>query len=128
VAISLAQLLPRAEALVVTTPQPAAHEVAVRAGQMARKTNMRLLGVIENMSGDIFGAGGGERLAEELEVPLLGSIPLDPLIRACADEGEPLVWVEPDAHSARAIVRLAEAIAETKREGRGIVKALPVLG
>src|SRR5213079_3320795 len=69
VAISLGQLLPRAEALVVTTPQPAAQEVAVRAGLMARKTGMRLIGVVENMSGDVFGSGGGERLAEELGVP-----------------------------------------------------------
>ena len=72
VSISLGQLLPRAEAVVVTTPQPLAQEVAARAALMARKTNMRLLGVIENMSGETFGSGGGERLAGELEVPLLG--------------------------------------------------------
>src|SRR5204863_2273387 len=74
VAISLGQLLPRAEAVLVTTPQPAAQEVAIRAGTMARKTNMRLLGVVENMSGDVFGIGGGDRLGEELEVPVFGSI------------------------------------------------------
>src|SRR5436190_16989597 len=90
VAISLGQLLPRAEAVLVTTPQPAAQEVAIRAGTMARKTNMRLLGVVENMSGDVFGIGGGDRLAEELDVPLFGSIPLDPMIRECADAGEPV--------------------------------------
>jgi ATP-binding protein involved in chromosome partitioning len=128
VAISLGQLLPRAEAIVVTTPQPAAQEVAVRAGLMAQKTNMRLIGVIENMIGEVFGAGGGERLAAELDVPLLGSIPLDPAIRECADAGDPLVWAEPDSTSANAVRRIAEAIDETKREqGVGIVKALPVL-
>ena len=73
VSISLGQLLPRAEAVIVTTPQPLAQEVAARAALMARKTNMRLLGVIENMSGETFGTGGGERLADELEVPLLGT-------------------------------------------------------
>jgi ATP-binding protein involved in chromosome partitioning len=129
VAISLGQLLPRAEAIVVTTPQPAAQEVAVRAGLMARKTNMRLIGVVENMAGDVFGAGGGQRLADELEVPLLGSIPLDLRLREQGDVGEPLVWNEPDSETAREIVRIAEAIDETKREqGVGIVKALPVVG
>src|SRR5215210_7872979 len=73
VSISLGQLLPRAEAVVVTTPQPAAQQVAVRAAVMAQKTNMRLLGVIENMSGEIFGSGGGQALASDLGVPLLGS-------------------------------------------------------
>ena len=78
VSISLGQLLPRAEAVIVTTPQPLAQEVAARAALMARKTNMRLLGVIENMSGEPSAAAAGERLAEELEVPLLGTVPLDP--------------------------------------------------
>ena len=91
VAISLGQLLPRAETIVVTTPQPAAQEVASRAGVMAQKTGMRLVGVVENMTGDVFGSGGGERLAEELEVPLLGRVPLDPLLRECGDAGEPLM-------------------------------------
>jgi ATP-binding protein involved in chromosome partitioning len=128
VAISLGQLLPRAEAIVVTTPQPAAQEVAVRAGLMAQKTNMRLIGVIENMAGEVFGSGGGARLAQELEVPLLGTIPLDPLLRECADAGEPLVWAEPDTATAQAIRSIAQTIAEAKREqGVGIVKELPVL-
>jgi ATP-binding protein involved in chromosome partitioning len=68
----------------VTTPQPAAQEVAARAAFMAQKTSMRLLGVVENMSGDVFGSGGGEALAEELGVPLLGTIPLDPRLREAA--------------------------------------------
>jgi ATP-binding protein involved in chromosome partitioning len=128
VSISLGQLLPRAEAVIVTTPQPLAQEVAARAALMAQKTNMRLLGVVENMSGEAFGSGGGERLAEELGVPLLGRIPLDPALRESGDAGEPLVESDPGSDSARAIVSVAETIAASKREqGVGIVKALPVL-
>jgi ATP-binding protein involved in chromosome partitioning len=128
VSISLGQLLPRAEAVIVTTPQPLAQEVAARAALMARKTNMRLLGVIENMSGEAFGTGGGERLAEELNIPLLGRVPLDPRLREAGDEGEPLVESETNSEAAGAIRSIAEAIAASKREeGVGIVKALPVL-
>jgi ATP-binding protein involved in chromosome partitioning len=94
VAISLGQLLPRAEVLIVTTPQPAAQEVAARAALMAQKTSMRLLGVVENMSGDVFGHGGGDRLADELGVPLLGRIPLDARVREAGDAGEPLITPE----------------------------------
>ena len=101
VAISLGQLLPRAEVIVVTTPQPAAQEVAARAALMAQKTSMRLLGVVENMSGDVFGSGGGERLADELGVPMLGTIPLDPRLREAGDAGEPLVTPEIAAIAAR---------------------------
>ena len=128
VSISLGQLLPRAEVVVVTTPQPAAKEVASRAAVMAQKTNMRLIGVIENMTGDVFGRGGGAALADELGVPLLGEIPLDPRLREQGDLGTPLVSAEPSSPTARAIVELAEAIEGTRREeGVGIVKALPVL-
>jgi ATP-binding protein involved in chromosome partitioning len=134
VAISLGQLLPRAEAVVVTTPHRAAQQVAVRAAQMARKTNMRLVGVVENMSfragsgEELFGSGGGEALAAEVEAPLLGRIPFDPRLAAYADEGEPIVLVEPEAEVSQAIVALAEAIAATKREqGVGIVKPLPLV-
>jgi ATP-binding protein involved in chromosome partitioning len=128
VAISLGQLLPRAEAIVVTTPQPAAQEVAARAALMAQKTNMRLIGVIENMTGEIFGSGGGQRLAADLDIALLGSIPLDPRLRECGDSGEPLVWADPGSGTAQRIRGIAEAIDETRREqGVGIVKALPVL-
>src|SRR5215218_564371 len=132
VAISLGQLLPRAEAVVVTTPHRAAQQVAVRAAQMARKTNMRLLGVVENMSfqvgtGDeLFGSGGGDALAEEVDAPLLGRIPFDP--KLAAYEGEPIVLAEPEAEVSQAIMALAEAIAARKREqGVGIVKPLPLL-
>jgi ATP-binding protein involved in chromosome partitioning len=128
VSISLGQLLPRAEVVVVTTPQPAAKEVASRAAVMAQKTNMRLIGAIENMTGDVFGRGGGAALAEELGVPLLGEIPLDPRLREQGDLGTPLVSADPSSPTARAIVELAEAIDGTRREeGVGIVKALPVL-
>jgi ATP-binding protein involved in chromosome partitioning len=128
VSISLGQLLPRAEVVVVTTPQPVAKEVASRAAVMAQKTNMRLIGVIENMTGEVFGRGGGELLAEELGVPLLGEIPLDPRLREQGDLGSPLVVADRGSPTARAIVALAEAIDGTRREeGVGIVKALPVV-
>jgi ATP-binding protein involved in chromosome partitioning len=128
VSISLGQLLPRAEVVVVTTPQPAAKEVAARAAVMAQKTNMRLIGVVENMTGDVFGRGGGAALAQELEVPLLAEIPLDPRLREQADLGTPLVLADPEGPTAQAVVALAKAIDATRREqGVGIVKALPVL-
>src|SRR3954452_3386090 len=97
VSISLGQMLPRAEAVVVTTPQPLAQEVASRAAQMARQTKMQLVGVIENMTSAVFGSGGGERLAAELGVPLLGRVPLDARIREAADAGLPLVLADPDS-------------------------------
>jgi ATP-binding protein involved in chromosome partitioning len=123
VSISLGQLLPRAEAVIVTTPQPLAQEVASRAATMAQKTNMRLIGVVENMTSDVFGSGGGERLAADIGVQLLGTVPLDPRLRECGDEGEPLVWAEPDSETSLAIIRIAEAI----HAGRQTFKALPVL-
>jgi ATP-binding protein involved in chromosome partitioning len=134
VAISLGQLLPRAEAVVVTTPHRTAQQVAVRAAHMARKTNMRLLGVIENMSfragtgEELFGSGGGDELAAEVETEVLARIPFDPRLAALADEGEPIVLAEPEAEVSQAIMGLAEAIAATKREqGVGIVKPLPLV-
>ncbi len=125
VAISLGQLLPRAETLVVTTPQPAAQEVASRAGVMAQKTGMRLVGVVENMTGEVFGTGGGERLASELGIPLLGCVPLDPLLCECGDAGEPLVSVAPGAESAAELQSIAEAILALERGG--IVKPLTLV-
>jgi len=127
VSISLGQLLPRAEVVVVTTPQKLAQDVASRAAAMAQKTNMRLLGVIENMSGDVFGSGGGEELAADLGIPLLGVVPLDPTLRERGDAGVPVVTSDPDADSARAIVAIAESI-DSVREAGGIVKALPLVG
>jgi ATP-binding protein involved in chromosome partitioning len=124
VAISLGQLLPRSEVVVVTTPQPAAQEVAVRAAEMARKTGQRVIGVIENMAGDVFGSGGGEELAEAVGVPLLGTVALDPRLREQADEGEPLVDVDPQSETSRAIAEVAAALAASRR---GIRRQLPVL-
>ncbi len=128
VSISLGQLLPRAEVLVVTTPQKLAQDVASRAASMARKTNMRLLGVVENMTGDVFGSGGGEELAAELGVPLLGTIPLDPALREQGDLGEPVVAARPDAASAQAIAGIAQAVEALRQERGGIVKSLPLVG
>ena len=129
VAISLGQLLPRAEAIVVTTPQPLAQDVAARAALMAQETNMRLLGVVENMSSDVFGFGGGAELATSLGTALLGTVPLDAALREAADCGEPLVWSDPDAAASRAITEIAEAVLAAERErGVGIVKSLPLVG
>jgi ATP-binding protein involved in chromosome partitioning len=128
VSISLGQLLPRAEVIVVTTPQPLAQEVAVRAAQMAQRTNTRLIGVVENMTSEVFGSGGGERLAVELGVPLLGTVPLDARLREAGDAGDPVVWSAPESPAAGAIRELAAAVAETRRErGVGIVKSLPLV-
>ncbi len=123
VSISLGQLLPRAEAVIVTTPQPLAQEVAARAAMMAQKTSMRLVGVIENMSGEVFGTGGGDVLAEQMGIPLLGRIPLDPSLREAADRGDPLVLADPGAPTAVLLLELAEAIVATRRS----FKPLPVL-
>jgi ATP-binding protein involved in chromosome partitioning len=131
VAISIGQLLPRAEALVVTTPQPAAQQVAVRAAVMAQKTGMRVVGVVENMSWlvgtgqELFGSGGGEALAAEIDAPLLARIPLDPALRESADEGRPVLEAAPDAEVSVAIRSLAEAV-QARRPG-GIRKALTIL-
>ncbi len=120
VAMSLGQLLPRAEALVVTTPQPAAQQVAVRAAQMAQKTGMRVIGAVENMSylvgtgQELFGSGGGQALADEVGVPLLARIPFDPALRESADEGCPVLETAPDSEAAAAILALAQSVAESR--------------
>jgi ATP-binding protein involved in chromosome partitioning len=132
VSISLGQLLPRAEVIVVTTPQAAAQQVALRAAQMAQKTGMRLIGAIENMSylvgsgQELFGAGGGEALAEAIGAPLFGKVPFDPRLRECADSGEPLVWAEPENETARTLVELAESITAAGREPGTVKKPLPL--
>ena len=124
VAISLGQLLPRSEVVLVTTPQPAAQEVAVRAAEMAQRTGGRVIGVIENMAGEIFGSGGGAELAAEIGAPLLGTIELDPRLREAADLGEPLVDADPEAPTARAIVAVADAISASRP---GMRKRLPIV-
>jgi len=129
VAISVGQLLPHAEVLVVTTPQAAASDVAVRSGLVARQTGQRVAGVVENMAAmtlpdgtllDLFGSGGGEAVAGALSeaggpVPLLASIPLSPALRADADAGIPVVAAHPDDAAAVAIAQLAATIATQPR-------------
>ena len=125
VSISLGQLLPRAEVLVVTTPQLLAQEVAARAATMAQKTGMRLLGVVENMSSDVFGSGGGDRLADELGVPLLGRVPLDVELRESSDAGVPLVLSAPESAPAQAILAVAKTV-DASRTG-GFTKTLKLV-
>jgi len=112
VSLTVAQLLPDAEVVIVTTPQAAAQRVAQRAAYMAREVKLRVVGVLENMSWftgndgeryELFGAGGGEMLAHELGVPLLGQIALVPAVREGADQGEPVVVRQPDGEASRAI-------------------------
>jgi ATP-binding protein involved in chromosome partitioning len=119
ISLSIAQFLPRAEVIVVTTPQPAAQKVAQRAGAMAEKVELDVIGVIENMSwfrGDdgttyeLFGAGGGEQLAAQLGVPLLGQVPLVPALREGGDEGQPIVVAHPDDEAAIAFRAIAEVV------------------
>jgi ATP-binding protein involved in chromosome partitioning len=125
VSISLGQLLPRAEAVVVTTPQALAQEVAVRAAEMAQKTGMQLLGVIENMTSEVFGSGGGERLATQLGVPFLGSVPLDWRVCESGDAGEPLVLSDPESEPARAMLEIAGTL-DASRAG-GFTRTLPLV-
>jgi len=131
VAISIGQLLPRAEAIIVTTPQPAAQQVAVRAAVMAQKTGMRVVGVVENMSWlvgtgqELFGSGGGEALAAEIGAPLLAQIPFDPTLREASDAGRPVLESAPDSEASAAIRTLAEAV--VARRAGAIRKALTVL-
>jgi ATP-binding protein involved in chromosome partitioning len=130
-AISTAALLPSAEVVVVTTPQLAAREVAERAGAVALQTRLRLAGVIENMAGlpcphcgemvDVFGAGGGQAVADSLTqllgapVPLLGSVPIDPRLREGGDAGVPIVLAQPDSPAAVALRDIAEMLAGRSR-------------
>jgi ATP-binding protein involved in chromosome partitioning len=120
IAISLAQYLPRGEVYVVTTPQPAAQMVARLSAAMSKKVHLEVKGVIENMSwftGDdgkryeIFGAGGGAQLAGDLEVPLLGQIPLLSPLREGGDVGRPITAVDPGSEASAAFRQIAERIA-----------------
>jgi ATP-binding protein involved in chromosome partitioning len=124
VSMTLAQLLPQAKFVIVTTPQPAAQKVAQRAAETARRFDLEIAGVIENMSGfttpdgeryTIFGEGGGQQLADQLDVPLLGKIPLQEELRVAADEGTPLVLDDPDAPASQALFYAA----------RGLIAATP---
>ncbi len=131
IAISVAQLIPSAEILVVTTPQAAAAEVAERAGSIALQTHQRIAGVIENMSAfacphcgepvELFGSGGGQRVAEALSttmgapVPLLTQVPLDPRVREGGDDGVPLVLADPEAPAAQALQAVAVRLGRRER-------------
>ncbi len=128
VAITVAQLVPNAELIIVTTPQAAAAEVAERAGTIAQQTNQRIAGVIENMAGlllddgtllNVFGEGGGQQVADRLTqltgepdetVPLLGSVPLDPKLREHGDSGTPVVISDPDSPAAKEIHRIVDKL------------------
>ena len=131
IAISVAQLIPNAEILVVTTPQQAAAEVAERAGSIAVQTHQKIVGVIENMSGmpcphcdemiDVFGTGGGKNVAEGLtrttgaEVPVLGGIPIDIRMREGGDEGKPVVLSDPDSPAGAAVRAIAGKLSARQR-------------
>lgn len=125
VAISIAQLIPGAEIIVVTTPQLAAAEVAERAGAIAIQTRQRIAGVVENMVDSptlkMFGEGGGRQVAESLtrsvgaEVPLLGQVPLDPALVAAGDQGTPLVLSTPDTGAGAELNKIADQLASKKR-------------
>jgi ATP-binding protein involved in chromosome partitioning len=130
VAISVAQLIPGAEILVVTTPQLAAAEVAERAGAIALQTRQKVVGVVENMSGlvlpdgsvmNVFGEGGGRQVADSLsrsvggDVPLLGQVPLDPALVNAGDSGVPLVLSAPDTAAGKELLKIADALTARKR-------------
>ncbi|MTD55041.1 Mrp/NBP35 family ATP-binding protein [Amycolatopsis pithecellobii] len=136
IAISVAQLIPNAEILVVTTPQQAAAEVAERAGAIAMQTRQRLAGVIENMSWletpsgermEIFGSGGGQTVADSLskstgaQVPLLGQVPLDPRLREQGDAGTPIVLAEPQAPAAEVLMDVAQKLSVRARGLAGMM-------
>lgn len=134
IAISAGHLLPGAEVIVVTTPQAAASDVAIRSGLVARQVGQRVIGVVENMSAmvmpdgstmDLFGSGGGAEVSAALGdgAPLLGSVPLSPALRADGDDGTPVVIAHPTDPAARAITAIAERIATS---GRGLTaRSLP---
>jgi len=135
IAISLSQYLPRGEVYVVTTPQPAAQKVAAMSAAMAAKVNLPVKGIVENMSwftGDdgkryeLFGSGGGQELADDLGVPLLGRLPLVPELREGGDVGRPITAVEPDSEAAEAFHTMATKIAVDLRPNKIYSSALKV--
>ena len=135
IALSLASYLPRAEVYVVTTPQPAAQKVAALSAAMAEKVKLPVKGVIENMSwftGDdgtryeIFGSGGGQELADDLGVPLLGRLPLVPALREGGDVGNPITVAQPDSEAAQAFHEIARRIATEMKPKKVFSAALKV--
>jgi len=143
IAISVSQLIPGAEILVVTTPQMAAAEVAERAGAIALQTRQRIVGVVENMSGltlpdgtvmNVFGEGGGKQVAASLtrsigaDVPLLGQVPLDQALMEAGDAGVPLVLSAPDSSAAKELRSIADALTARKRSLAGVSLGLNPIG
>ena len=135
IALSLSQYLPRGEVYVVTTPQPAAQKVAALSAAMAAKVNLPVKGIIENMSwftGDdgkryeIFGSGGGQELADELGVPLLGKLPLVPELREGGDSGNPIVVAHPESEAAQLFQEIARRIATEMKSKKIFSAALKV--
>jgi len=136
VAISIAQMLPNADMIVVTTPQQAAQRVALRAGQTTAQTGMKVTGVIENMATfvapdtgreyRIFGEGGGALLAAELDTELLGSLPIDPALREGSDAGLPVVLADPNSITSHRIVEIARKIGKGRSRGSLVGKPLPL--
>jgi ATP-binding protein involved in chromosome partitioning len=125
VSMTLAQLLPQAQFLIVTTPQPTAQKVARRSADMAAKVDLDVVGVVENMSGfvtpdgqrfGLFGEGGGQELADDLDVPLVGKVPLTMPLREGADAGVPLVFSDPDDAAAVAV----------RQAARGLIALAPI--
>jgi ATP-binding protein involved in chromosome partitioning len=136
VSLSMAQFLPRAEVVVVTTPQPAAQKVAQRAAYMAQKVNLTVTGVIENMSwfrGDdgkayeLFGAGGGQELADALGVPLLGQVPLVPELREGGDVGRPITVSDPGNEASKVFGEIARRLYEDLAPKRVYRKELRIV-
>jgi ATP-binding protein involved in chromosome partitioning len=144
VSMTLAQLLPQAKFVIVTTPQAAAQKVARRAAEMADKVKLEIAGIVENMSGfttpagerfQIFGEGGGQLLADELNVPLLGKVPLTMPLRATSDQGTPLIGVDPDdpaaqaiRHAAQGLVAMTPVELPIMREPEPVGMSLPMVG
>jgi ATP-binding protein involved in chromosome partitioning len=137
VSMTLAQLLPQAKFVIVTTPQPAAQSVARRGAEMAAKFDLEILGVVENMSGfttpdgerfTIFGEGGGQLLADELDVPLLGKVPLSEPLREHSDVGTPLVTADPDSPASQAIRQAARGIVAATPQELPVLQAAPGAG
>lgn len=136
VSLSIAQFLPRSEFIVVTTPQLAAQSVAQRAAFMAKSVNLTLTGVIENMSyfeGDdgkryeIFGQGGGKALADKLEIPLLGQVPILSELRRGGDSGEPIVVSDPSCTASLEIAKIAKTLIETYKPTKKFHKELNLI-
>jgi ATP-binding protein involved in chromosome partitioning len=136
VSLSMAQFLPRAEVVVVTTPQPAAQRVAQRAAYMAQKVNLTVTGVIENMSWfraddgkayELFGRGGGQDLADALGVPLLGQVPLVPELREGGDVGRPIIVSDPGNEASQAFTEIARRLYEDLAPKRVYRKELRIV-